>query len=267
MTSSESPVESSGPDAHKTAAHQPQGFSALAGVLAVAARALVEAPADSDDAALLAILGRALVPSLGDVVALYAADASGRFRLIGAAPDDAVPARRLLERAEQHSELVAEYAAIAAGGHSTIVQSSGETEGEVVAEVVAPLGSAAPRNGLLVIGSTSSERRYDDADRSAVEVLAAIVSVRRAASRQAVREAALRQRIEAMALAGRELAHLLNNDLTMPVGVVELLLDRNTSTPDLQEMLEAAAKDLAALEQHVRAFHDLMREHSSSLKT
>jgi hypothetical protein len=62
------------------------------------------------------------------------------------------------------------------------------------------------------------------------------------------------------------LAHLLNNDLTMPVGVIELLLDRNDSTPDLREMLRAAAHDLGALEQHVRAFHELTREHTSRLE-
>lgn len=45
----------------------------------------------------------------------------------------------------------------------------------------------------------------------------------------------------------------------MPVGVVELLMDRSDFSPDLREMLQAASKDLAALEQHVREFHLLMR--------
>ena len=73
----------------------------------------------------------------------------------------------------------------------------------------------------------------------------------------------LQQQIEEGTIAGRELAHRLNNDLTMPVGVVELLLDRGLPGSDLQEMLEAASKDLAALEQHVRAFHEQMRDQSS----
>lgn len=191
---------------------------------------------DADD---VALLGRAVVPSLGDVVALYAADASGAFRLIGAAPDDGT----LAPRAREHAE------------HSP----------GTIREIVAPLGSGTSRDGLLVIGTTDAEREYDGPDRSAVAVLAAIITVRRAARRQAAREAAVSQQVEALALAGRELAHMLNNDLTMPVGVVELLMDRNTSSPELLEMLQAAAHDLAALERHVRAFHDLVRERARSL--
>jgi hypothetical protein len=45
----------------------------------------------------------------------------------------------------------------------------------------------------------------------------------------------------------------------MPVGVIELLLDRGTAGADLQEMLEAASHDLAAMEEHIREFHDMMR--------
>ena len=219
-------------------AGQPQDRAAVPGALAVAARALAAAAEDSDDAALLAILGQAVVPSLGDVVALYAADRSGGFRLIGSAPDDAPPVPGFRARAEQQAGLVA--------------------------EIVAQIGSDAAPDGLLLIGSTDPGRQYDDVGRSAVVALAAIVTIRRAASRQAMRDAKLRQQVESMVLAGRELAHLLNNDLTMPVGVVELLLDRKSASPDLQEMLQAAAHDLAALERHIRAFHDQMREHTSS---
>jgi hypothetical protein len=230
MTSSEPSASA----ANRPADLQASGASTLPGVLADAARALADAPADADDAAILAILGQAVVPALGDAVALYAADAAGTFLLVAATPGDAPPAQRHGECTGQH-------------------------------EIAASLGADPRRDGLLVVGSTDPARRYDDADRSAAEVLAAIVGARRAARRQTECAATLRQQIDALALAGRELAHLLNNDLTLPVGVVELLLDRNTLTPDLQEMLQAAAKDLVALEQHVRAFHDLMREQSSRL--
>jgi hypothetical protein len=207
-------------------------LSALPSVLAGAARALAEAPVDADDGVLLAILGRAVVPALGDVVALYATDASGTYSLIGAAPDEAPPERR---------------------------------PGERSGELVAPLGGDAPGDGLLVVRSTDPERRYDDAHQSAVEVLAAIVTLRQVARRQAGQAAALRQQVESMVLASRELAHLLNNDLTLPVGVVELLMDRSASSPDLQEMLQAASHDLAALERHIRTFHDQLRERSRSM--
>ena len=225
MTSSEPSASAK----HEPVDRQAGGVSTVPGHLAAAARALAGAPASADDAALLALLARAIVPALGDVVALYAADGSGRARLIGAAPGDAPSVRR-----------------------------SGTDAGQTP-ELVAPLDGDAPGGDLLVIRAADPARRYGDADRAAVEVLAALIGARRAASRQAVREAALRQQLETLSLAGRELSHALNNDLTMPVGVIELLTDRTTFSPDLQEMLQAAAKDLAALEQHVRAFHDLMR--------
>jgi hypothetical protein len=264
MTSSESPGESA-----ENRERQPARSSPLPGVLAVVARALAGTALDADDVALLALLGRTVVPSLGDVVVMSTADRSGATRLVGAAPDGAEPAYRLAEHVQQHPEVVADYAAVVASGHpralglddlSESVHAVSQAAG-LVTQMVAPLAGDSTRTGLLVIGSTDPQRRYGDAELSAVEVLAALVGARRAVSQQVAQTAALRQRVEAVALAGRELAHLLNNDLTMPVGVVELLLDRSAATPDLQEMLQAASKDLAALEQHVRDFHDLMREH------
>jgi hypothetical protein len=210
MTSSESSASAEDPPVDRQAG----GVSAVPGVLAAAARALAGAPEDADDAALLAILARAIVPALGDVVEV----------------------RRLGERAQAGQQ----------------------------PELVAPLGGDASRGDLLVIRSTDPAREYGEAERSAAEVLAALVGARRAAGRQAAREAMLRQQVETLSLAGRELAHALNNDLTMPVGVIELLTDRTGFSPDLQEMLQAAAKDLAALEQHVRTFHDLMRAQTGS---
>jgi len=212
MSSPDSPA----PDAQPPVAHPPGDGAALPGVLADAARALAAAPADADDAVLLAIVGEAIVPALGDVVTLYAGDG----RPIGVAPVDAPLG--------------------------------------LAAEIVAPLGDAMT-DGLLAIGSSDATRIYTDAERSAADVIAALLGARRASRRQATREATLHQQLEALALAGRELAHALNNDLTMPVGVVELLMDRSDFSPDLREMLQAASKDLAALEQHVREFHLLMR--------
>ena len=187
----------------------------VSGMLAVAARALAEAPADADDAALLATIARVVVPALGDVVTI----------------------RRVGEPAGQQPELVA------------------------------PLDGDESAGEVLVIRSADPGRRHDDAEGAAAEVLAALVGARRAASRQAAREAMLRQQVETLALAGRELAHTINNDLTMPVGVIELLTDRTSFSPDLREMLEAAAKDLAAREQHVRSFHDLMRAQTDGSST
>jgi len=112
---------------------------------------------------------------------------------------------------------------------------------------------------VLLIGSAAPGRQYDAAELATVEVLVALVESRLTVRELARREAHLRRLLEAGTAAGRELAHRLNNDLTMPVGVVELLLDRGNAGSELQEMLEAASHDLAALEQHIRLFHDEMR--------
>ena len=55
-----------------SAEQQPRDRQAggVSGMLAVAARALAEAPADADDAALLATIARVVVPALGDVVTI-----------------------------------------------------------------------------------------------------------------------------------------------------------------------------------------------------
>jgi signal transduction histidine kinase len=244
------------------------------GVLAEAARTLGQLPPDASDAALLAALSQAIVPALGDVVALYAVDSVANVRLIEAAPGAAPAAGRLQEYVEPRPAAAAEYAALVDAGSPPVVLPGEAKVGRALrqavgltAEIVAPLGDAATRDGLLVISSADAARRYDAADRSAAEVLAALVGARRAARRQAERQAERQatqaQQIETLATAGRELAHAINNDLTMPVGVIELLQDRTSFSPDLQEMLQAAAKDLASLEQHVREFHELLRAQQS----
>jgi signal transduction histidine kinase len=93
-------------------------------------------------------------------------------------------------------------------------------------------------------------------------VLRGLIGGWRAASLAHQRAARAQERLEGAALAGRELAHALNNSLTMPVGVVELLLDRGVLSADLQEMIQAAASDLQALERQIRAFQELMRAQS-----
>lgn len=253
-------------DAQPPLARPPGGGPALPGALADAARALAAAPADADDAALLASVGGAIVPVLGDVVALYGADDSGRGWLIGVAPIEASAAGRLRDAAERDPAAVAEYVAVAAAGREAVILPGGRVltgqslrrAAGLAAEIVTPLGDATT-DGVLTIGASDERRQYADAERAAAEVVASLLNAQRTASRQAAYEAVLRQQIDTLAQAGRELAHALNNDLTMPVGVVELLMDRSDFSPDLREMLQAASKDLASLEQHVREFHLLMR--------
>jgi len=268
MTTPGAPGGPSEPGLDRPYVRQPGGTGATPDLLARAARALARAAVDADDAALLAALEPVVVPALGDVAALYRVSGAEDVQLAAVAPADAELAGRLRTSVEREPTVAAGYAAIVAQGLPRVVPAGPSTRatgaaGGLAGEVVAPLGAGAGHDALLAIGSADPGRRYDTSDLAAVEVLAALVGERRTTREQASREAELRQHLEDSAVAGRELAHALNNDLTMPVGVVELLLDRGCLPADLQEMLEAASKDLASLEEHIRAFHELMRDQSS----
>jgi PAS domain S-box-containing protein len=83
------------------------------------------------------------------------------------------------------------------------------------------------------------------------------------ARRQA--EEALRQaernedRLEGILLAAREVGHLLNNDLTIPVGLVEVLQNRTDVPAHLRGLIEEAASGLTRAQQHVRQFQRVVR--------
>jgi hypothetical protein len=222
--------------------------------LAQAARALA-APADAadiDDATLLALIAPALVPALGELAALLTIGPGGTATVAAVAPPAAALWTTLAPAA---------CAEIVATGRPRIVAVPGAT-----AAMAAPLGTgdAGSYDALLLLGATGPGRAYADDDLALLDVLAALLTARRAGRELARREAALRRQVDAGARAGRLLAHRLNNDLTMPVGVVELLLDRGTAGSELQEMLEAASKDLASIEQHIQEFHNEMRALASS---
>jgi CheY-like chemotaxis protein len=68
-----------------------------------------------------------------------------------------------------------------------------------------------------------------------------------------------RAQLEAVTLAAREVAHVLNNDLALPVGVFELLQDDPDLPPHLREMMEGSAQGLAAAVEHVRRLQQIVR--------
>jgi len=73
--------------------------------------------------------------------------------------------------------------------------------------------------------------------------------------------AASRHRLEAAVQAVRVLAHDLNNDLTLPIGALELLRDRPDLSSDARALIEASADDLARIEGRIRVFQQRAREH------
>ena len=283
MESSEPHGDTAEMDEQPVDARHAAGFLDRPALLARAARAVAEAPEDADGAALLAVVGRAVLPALGDIVALYAEDAAGALRFVAVTASDARLAQRLHDHHIQHPETANVYAEAVAPGRAAILSAASMTGAGasngcldwlagcesvgIAGEIVAPLAAGSPPEAVLVVGVMNGERAPGAADLAATEVLAALIGSRCVVGKRVRREAALRAALDEALLAGRELAHTLNNHLTMPVGVVELLLDRSDLSPDLHEMLEAAAKDLATLEVRVRAFHSVMRARSVGQRT
>lgn len=58
-------------------------------------------------------------------------------------------------------------------------------------------------------------------------------------------------RLEGVRLAAREIAHLVNNDLAVAVGFVDLLQDYGKLPSDLLALLENAASSLSAAARHI----------------
>ena len=61
-----------------------------------------------------------------------------------------------------------------------------------------------------------------------------------------------RAQLVAVTLAARELAHVLNNDLALPVGALELLREDPALLPHLRQIVEEAGAGLASAAGHVR---------------
>jgi signal transduction histidine kinase len=66
-------------------------------------------------------------------------------------------------------------------------------------------------------------------------------------------------RLDGVRLAAREMAHVLNNDLAVAVGLVELLQGRPDLPPRLRDLLADAADSLDAATRHIEDFQDVVR--------
>jgi hypothetical protein len=66
-------------------------------------------------------------------------------------------------------------------------------------------------------------------------------------------------RLEGVRLAAREMAHLLNNDLAVAVGCVELLQAQSDLPPQLLDLLRGAASSLDAAARHVEQLQRVVR--------
>jgi GAF domain-containing protein len=239
--------------------------------------ALVRELSDAPDAAgLAAILGRAAVPALGDIATLYVLDQADTLRPVLPAGVPLASALSSVYEYERRPDrrLPGYHRVMHVGRCVTLADLSVASSGLLAEQpdhralleaagfrslLLAPLIGRGRAVGLLVVGAIGAPRHYGADALALAELLAAAATSSLAARDLERRESASRARLEDMVLAARELAHLLNNDLTLPVGAVEILLDRADPNDDLHEMLKAAAADLAAAECHIHAFHRRVR--------
>lgn len=66
-------------------------------------------------------------------------------------------------------------------------------------------------------------------------------------------------RLEGVRLAAREIAHLLNNDLSVAVGFVDILQSEAALNPDLRILLESASISLDAAIRHIEQLQQVVR--------
>jgi GAF domain-containing protein len=246
--------------------------------LAFVARELAAAP---DPPALVSVLTRSLVPALGTACSVYALDSGGVLRPVGSTgPSRTAALDRLRDFEAGTEQATSGYARIVLQARPVAVEEvtpawlKGLAEGsthlsllqavDFKSLVLAPMVARGKATGLLVVGSTGRARQYAPAEQSTIELLATLAASVLAVWDLERREAALHARLDDLVRAARELAHDVNNTLTLPVGSIEIALDRPELGGELREMLAAAASDLAAAEQQIRAFHGLVRGESTS---
>lgn len=66
-------------------------------------------------------------------------------------------------------------------------------------------------------------------------------------------------RLEGVQLAAREMAHLMNNDLAVAVGLVDLVQARTDLPPQVRDLLSGAASSLDAVARHLAEMQTVVR--------
>jgi len=149
------------------------------------------------------------------------------------------------QAAERHEPVVIDLRHT--GAHSN----DGLGDSGITAEIAVPLLHEGRLVGSLSVRSSRPDATFTDEDVESLELLAGIA---------AAAEVGLeRAQLLAVTFAARELAHLLNNDLAVPVGALELLLADNSLPPGLREIVEQGQSSLTSAAEHVRRLQQLVR--------
>ncbi|MFN8526838.1 MAG: GAF domain-containing protein [Chloroflexota bacterium] len=127
------------------------------------------------------------------------------------------------------------------------------------ASVATPLVRDDTLLGALVVLSDDPHHQFDEEDAAILELLGSLASSTMVGLETARRDSAQSGRLDGIALAGRELAHLLNNDLTAPIGILELVIGRADVPPRVKELLQTALIDLGNAERHIKQFQQVVR--------
>lgn len=140
----------------------------------------------------------------------------------------------------------------AADRRQPVVLANGATVGQPIsAEVAVPLLHEGRLVGSLSVRTNRPGASFTDEDVESLELLAGIA---------AAAEVGLeRAQLLAVTLAARELAHLLNNDLAVPVGALELLREDGSLPPQLREIVEQGQLSLLSAAEHVHRLQQLVR--------
>jgi CheY-like chemotaxis protein len=105
--------------------------------------------------------------------------------------------------------------------------------------------------GSLVAAARDPEKHFRPEDVETLELLAGVAS--------AALVSIERAQLQAVALAARELAHLLGNDLMLAVGFVDVLKGQAGLEGELGELIDEAAAGLAAASRRVEALQRVVR--------
>ena len=126
-----------------------------------------------------------------------------------------------------------------------------EAGGVPSGEIAVPLLHEGRLFGSLMVTRTATGARLSDEDLESLELLAGIAV--------AALVGLERAQLEAITLAARELAHVLNNDLALPVGAFEMLRDDPDLPDHLRDLVDGSAEGLNAAVEHVRRLQQVIR--------
>ena len=118
-------------------------------------------------------------------------------------------------------------------------------------EVAVPLLHEGRLVGGLVVRTGRDRLTSSNENVESLEMLAGVAA--------AALVGLVRAQLVAVTLAARELAHVLNNDLALPVGALELLKEDPALLPHLRQIVEEAGAGLASAAGHVRQLQHVVR--------